>query len=136
IRGDQVRGIYCTRCSDATTLAFLDGKFGPDGITFVVTHVKDDGSTAYLDHATAKFEKGNLFVSGTSGGPGGGKFQRTVIRDSRGPAPLPIPVSKLPPGNGPVPPTQPPRGTPGGGGGGGGGEPGAEVIFSPHRGNS
>ena len=44
IRGDQVRGIYCTYCSDATTLAFLDGKLGADGISFVVTHVKNDGS--------------------------------------------------------------------------------------------
>nr|AFK83588.1 hypothetical protein [uncultured bacterium] len=103
IRGDQVRGVYCTHCSDAGTLAFLDGKFGADGITFVVTHVKADGSTAYQDRATAKFDKGNLIVSGTSGGPGGGKFQRTVIKDSRGPDPLPIPVSILPPGNGPVP---------------------------------
>jgi hypothetical protein len=124
IRGDQVRGIYCTRCSDATTLAFIDGKFGVDGISFVVTHVQDDGSTAYQDRATARFDKGNLMISGTSGGPGGGKFQRTVIRDPRGPDPLPIPVSKLPPGNGPVPPTQPPRGGPGGGGAGGGGRGG------------
>jgi hypothetical protein len=136
IRGDQVRGIYCTRCSDATTLAFIDGKFGADGITFVVTHVKADGSTAYLDQAAAKFDKGNLIVSGTSGGPGGGKFQRTVIKDPRGPDGLPVAVSRLPPGNGPVPATGgrgggvgvppppaagggPPRG--GGGGGGGGG---------------
>src|SRR5882672_6801684 len=52
IRGEAVRGIYCTLCSDATTLAFIDGKFGPDGITFVVTHVKADGSTAYQDRAT------------------------------------------------------------------------------------
>ncbi len=103
IRGDQVRGIYCTRCSDATTLAFIDGKFGPDGITFVVTHVKADGSTAYQDRATARFDKGNLNVAGTSGGPNGGKFQRTVIKDSRGPDPLPLPVSRLPAGNGPVP---------------------------------
>src|SRR5262252_2487632 len=119
IRGEHVRGIYCTRCSDATTLAFIDGKFGADGIAFVVTHVKDDGSAAYEDRATAKFDKGNLMISGTTGGPGGGKFQRTVIRDPRGPDPLPIPVSKLPAGNGPVPPTQPPRGGPGGAGGGG-----------------
>src|SRR5262245_7895269 len=40
IRADRVRGIYCTRCSDATTLAFIDGNFGADGITFTVTHVK------------------------------------------------------------------------------------------------
>src|SRR5215475_7093096 len=81
IRGDQVRGIYCTRCSDATTLAFIDGKFGSDGITFVVTHTNANGSTAFQDRATAIFDKGNLVISGTSGGPGGGKFQRTVIKD-------------------------------------------------------
>src|SRR3954453_780507 len=69
IRGDQVRGIYCTHCSDATTLAFVDGKFGADGITFVVTHVKTDGSTAYQDRAIARFEKGNLIITGTAGGP-------------------------------------------------------------------
>src|SRR5215510_11328738 len=126
IRGEQVRGIYCTRCSDATTLAFIDGKFGPDGITFTVTHIKADGSTAFQDRATAKFDKGNLVISGTAGGPGGGKFQRTVIKDSRGPDPLPLPVSRLPAGNGPVPairgrgaapaaPPQAPRGNAGGG---------------------
>jgi len=105
IRGDVVRGIYCTLCSDATTLAFVDGKFGNDGLTFVVTHVKADGSTAYQDRATAKFDNGKLIVTGTSGGPGGGKFQRTVIKDPRGPDPLPLPVSRLPAGNGPVPAT-------------------------------
>ena len=31
IRGEQVRGIYCSHCSDATTLAFIDGKFTADG---------------------------------------------------------------------------------------------------------
>jgi len=103
IRGDVVRGIYCTLCSDATTLAFIDGKFGADGITFVATHVKADGSTSYQDRATAKFDSGKLIVTGTTGGPGGGKFQRTVIKDSRGPDPLPLPVSRLPAGNGPVP---------------------------------
>src|SRR4029434_2530653 len=104
IRGDQVRGIYCTRCSDATTLAFIDGRFGADGITFTVTHVKADGSTDYQDRATAKFDRGNLIVSGTSGAPRGGRFERTVIKDPRGPDPLPVPVSRLPAGDGPVPP--------------------------------
>ena len=51
IRGTTVRGVYCTYCADATTLAFIDGTFGPDGITFEVTHVKADGSTAYKDKA-------------------------------------------------------------------------------------
>ena len=53
IRGERVRGIYCTLCSDATTLAFIDGTLGPDGITFVVTHVRPDGRTEYQDKATA-----------------------------------------------------------------------------------
>src|SRR4051812_5672105 len=52
IRGDVVRGIYCTYCSDATTLAFVDGKLAADGLTFTVTHVKADGSTASTDRAT------------------------------------------------------------------------------------
>jgi hypothetical protein len=65
IRGDKVRGIYCTYCADATTLAFVDGTFGPDGITFTVT-------------------------------PAGGKFERILIKDPRGPDPLPIIVSRLP----------------------------------------
>src|SRR5689334_23109103 len=66
IRGEQVRGAYCTHCSDATTLAFIDGKFGSDGITFTVPHVKADGGTAYLDRATAKFDKGKLIITGTT----------------------------------------------------------------------
>lgn len=96
IRGENVRGIYCTHCSDATTLAFVDGKLAADGLTFVVTHVKPDGRTDYQDRATAKFDRGNLLVTGTSGGPGGGKFLWTMIKDSRGPDPLPIPIVMLP----------------------------------------
>jgi len=96
IRGDKVRGIYCTYCADATTLAFVDGTLGPSGLTFVVTHVKPDGSTAYLDKATARFDNGNLIVTGTSGAPGGLKFVRTLIKDPRGPDPLPVMVSTLP----------------------------------------
>ena len=96
IRGDDVRGIYCTYCADATTLAFVDGRFGPDGITFTVTHVNADGSTAYRDQATARLDHRSLIVTGSSGAPGGGKFERTLIKDSRGPDPLPIIVSILP----------------------------------------
>src|SRR6266545_6042959 len=99
IRGVTVRGIYCTYCADATTLAFVDGTFGTDGITFEVTHVKADGSTAYKDKATAKFDqlnKGRLIVTGTSGARGGGKFERVLIKDPRGPDPIPAKVSVLP----------------------------------------
>src|SRR6476660_2106608 len=81
IRGTAVRGIYCTYCADATTLAFVDGTFGPDGITFEVTHVKADGSTAYVDKASAKFSQGTLIVTGTSGAPRGGRFERVLIKD-------------------------------------------------------
>src|SRR5204863_3418073 len=81
IRGDKVRGIYCTYCADATTLAFVDGMLGPGGLTFEVTHVSSDGSTAYKDKATAKFDSGKLSVSGTSGAPGGRKFSYTLIKD-------------------------------------------------------
>src|SRR5580698_4696183 len=96
IRGDKVRGIYCTYCADATTLAFVDGTFGADGIHFVVTHVKADGSTVYQDKAVAKFDNGSLVVTGTSGAPGGGKYERTLIKDPRGPDPIPVIVSVLP----------------------------------------
>jgi len=102
ISGERVRGIYCTWCADATTLAFVDGTFGPAGITFVVTHVKADGSTAYQDRATARLNQGTLVVTGTSGAPGGGRFMRTLIKDPRGPAPGPGIVVKLPKGT-PIP---------------------------------
>ena len=83
IRGATVRGVYCTYCADATTLAFVDGTFGAEGITFEVTHVKTDGSTAYKDKATAKFDplnKGRLIVTGTSGAPGGGRFEESELQ--------------------------------------------------------
>jgi hypothetical protein len=103
IRGDKVRGIYCTNCADATTLAFVDGSFGASGITFVVTHVDNEGRTTYQDRATAKVDNGKLVVAGKSGAPKGGAFQYTLIKDSRGPDPLPMPVSVLPADRGPVP---------------------------------
>jgi hypothetical protein len=96
IRDTVVRGVYCTFCADATTLAFVDGAFGAAGIEFVVTHVNADGSTAFTDAATARFSAGRLIVSGTSGAPGGGRFERVLVKDPRGPDPIPAPVSVLP----------------------------------------
>ncbi len=118
IRGDKVRGIYCTWCADATTLAFVDGTLGPNGLAFEVTHVNADGSTAYKDRATAKFDNGSLVVSGRSGAPGGKTFSYTLIKDPRGPDPLPVVVTTIPRSR-----TVPGRargGPPAGGGGGGG----------------
>src|SRR3954463_13839379 len=103
IRGATVRGIYCTYCTDATTLAFVDGTFGPDGIRFEVTHVKADGSTAYKDKAIAKFSDGRLVVTGTSGAPRGGAFERVLIKDPHGPDPIPAKVTVLPRDRPPVP---------------------------------
>ena len=103
IRGTTVRGIYCTYCADATTLAFIDGTFGQDGITFEVTYVKADGSTAYKDKAVAKFDQGRLIVTGTSGARGGGRFERILIKDPHGPDPIPAKVTVLPRSFPPVP---------------------------------
>ena len=112
IRGATVRGVYCTYCADATTLAFVDGTFGPNGITFEVTHVKADGGTAYKDKATAKFNGGRLIVTGTSGAPGGAAFERVLIKDPRGPDPIQAMVSILP--KGPPVPANPLRRNPDG----------------------
>ena len=89
IRGDKVRGIYCTYCADATTLAFIDGTLGADGLSFTVTHVKADGSTALQEKQKARFDHGNLIVTGA-------KFERVLIKDPRGPDAAPTMISRLP----------------------------------------
>ncbi|HTT04475.1 MAG TPA: hypothetical protein VMF64_04245 [Steroidobacteraceae bacterium] len=97
IRAPRVRGIYCSVCHDATTLAFIDGSLGADGLTFTITHVRDDGTTAFVDHASAQVENGKLHVRGTSGQ--GGHFDWVLRKDPRGPAPVPgTPVNRLPAG--------------------------------------
>ncbi|HTG72533.1 MAG TPA: hypothetical protein VMB70_02115, partial [Terriglobia bacterium] len=116
IRGATVRGVYCTWCNDATTLAFVDGKFGPAGINFTVTHVDNNGKTTHTDTGTAVLEKPNLIVTGKLGGREGGNFRWVMVKDERGPDPLPIPIVMLPPRNVPVLG----RGGAGGGGGRGG----------------
>ena len=122
IRGDKVRGVYCTYCADATTLAFVDGTLGPDGLTFDVTYVKADGSTAYKDQARARFDNGRLIVTGTSGSPRGRKYERVLIKDPRGPDPLAVPVTTIPRS----------RSTPGTRVGGAGARPaGAPAVAAP-----
>jgi len=102
IRGTTVRGVYCTWCNDATTLAFVDGKFGPAGIAFTVTHVDNNGKTTQTDTGTAVFEKPNLIVTGKLGGNKGGNFRWVMVKDERGPDPLPIPIVMLPPRDVPI----------------------------------
>src|ERR1044071_9127301 len=102
IRGTTVRGVYCTWCNDATTLAFVDGKFGPAGITLTVTHVDNNGKTTQTDTGTAIFEKPNLIVTGKLGGREGGNFRWVMVKDERGPDPLPIPIVMLPPRDVPI----------------------------------
>ena len=62
-----------------------------------------DGSTGYKDKAIAKFSNGRLIVTGTSGARGGGTFERVLIKDPRGPDPIPAKVSVLPKDRPPVP---------------------------------
>lgn len=97
IRAPQVRGIYCGVCHDASTLAFIDGSLGADGVKFTITHVRDDGSTASVDHATAQVEDGKLHVRGTNAR--GERIDWVLRKDPRGPAPVPgTPVNRLPAG--------------------------------------
>lgn len=86
IRGDRVTGVYCTDCADTTTLAFVEGTLQANQMRFIVRHVRDDGSTAYQDQATASIEDGHLAVSGWAGGPGGTRFHWAMHKDPRGPA--------------------------------------------------
>jgi hypothetical protein len=102
IRGTTVRGVYCTWCNDATTLAFVDGKFGSAGMTFTVTHVDNNGKTTQTDTGTAIFEKPNLIVTGKLGGLEGGNFRWVMVKDERGPDPLPIPIVMFPPRDVPI----------------------------------
>ena len=108
IRGEKVRGIYCTRCSDATTLAFVDGALGPSGLTLIVTHVRDDGSTAYVEHASGKLEGAQLVITGRRAGSHAAPFTYHLHKDTRGPDPLVfVPVTRLPRGTPPVAPIIP-----------------------------
>jgi hypothetical protein len=87
IVGDQVSGVYCTICDDATTVAFVDGRLAADELTFTVTHVRDDGSTLYQDHLRGRLQDGRLMVSGQSGAPGGVDITWAMRRDPSGPLP-------------------------------------------------
>ncbi len=96
VEGQKVTGAYCTVCSDAETVAFLDGVLEPDGVSFVVTHLRDDGSTDFRERVRATISDGHFIAKGERIG-GGGAFQWTMNRDPRGPTPAAPPAPNAPP---------------------------------------
>ena len=114
IRGDQVTGVYCRNCSDATTIGFIDGSWDEKtGIAFTVTVPNPDGTIKSVDRQHAMLVEGRLSVTqgaASRGGPG-----LTLMKDPRRPDPGGRPAYYLPPGT----PTVYPAARPAGGGGGG-----------------
>lgn len=96
IRGTRVTGIYCTVCDDATTLARVEGTLESRQLSFVIEHVRDDGSIAARDRASARIEGDHMVVDGTAGAADasaggvarGGAFHWIMRKDQRGPAPF------------------------------------------------
>ncbi|MXO61199.1 hypothetical protein GRI89_16770 [Altererythrobacter salegens] len=102
IVGAQVHGVYCTYCSDGTTLARIEGSFvEDDGIAFTVRHLDLAGNLVSQDRLTGKLEGRKLRVTGTRGADGA-TIDLVTIKDPRGPAPATIPQIILPPGSPPV----------------------------------
>jgi hypothetical protein len=102
IEGERVSGYYCTHCADGTTLAPLEGTFDEEeGIAFTVRHLNLDGSLKSAEPTRALLADGKLVVTGAG-------FERTAIKDPRGPTPGPYVQSILPPDAPPVP-VLPPR---------------------------
>ncbi|MEO6040575.1 MAG: hypothetical protein ABIP41_01630, partial [Croceibacterium sp.] len=124
IRGNQVSGIYCTRCADGTTLARIVGTFDEaKGLSFTVRHLNLDGSLANEDRASARLRDGKLEITGKRGGTA---FRQVALKDPRGPTPGGYPQTMLPPGSPPVAviPAS---------GGGGAGRPAPYVQPAPWR---
>lgn len=97
IEGERVSGYYCTHCADGTALAPLEGTFDEDeGIVFTIRHLNLDGSLRLAEPARARLADGKLMVTGEG-------FERTAIKDPRGPTPGPYVQSILPPDAPPVP---------------------------------
>jgi hypothetical protein len=120
IRGNRVTGVYCRNCSDATTIAFIDGTWDEKtGIVFTVTFANPNGSIRSIDDQRATLADGRLIVTGSAAVRNGSTL--TLVKDPRGADPGGAPAYHLPPGTPPALPVTRPVGPGGGGGGGGGG---------------
>jgi hypothetical protein len=109
IRGDQVTGVYCRNCSDATTIGFIDGSWDENtGIAFTVTVPNTDGSIKSVDTQHAMLADGRVTVTGGTVGRSGQGL--TLIKDPRRPNPGGRPAYYLPPGTATVYPEARPAG--------------------------
>ena len=124
IRGSRVTGVYCRNCSDATTIAFIDGTWDEKaGIKFTVTFANPAGRIVSVDDQHATLVDGRLLVTGAAGTPNGKAL--TLVKDPRGADPGGAPAYHLPPGTPPALPAA----RPAGGGGGGGGRAGGAAPY-------
>lgn len=114
IRGNDVSGVYCRNCSDATTIGFIDGTWDEAaGIDFTVTFAGPDGSISSIDDQHAALVDGRLIVTGAEHLQNGTAL--TLVKDPRGADPGGAPAYHLPPG---TPPALPAPRTDAGAGGG------------------
>ena len=113
IRGQNVTGVYCRSCSDATTIGFIDGTWNENtGIDFTVTFPNPDGSVKSIDKRHAMLVDGRMIVSEAGGRRTANAL--TLVKDPRGADPGGAPAYHFPPG---TPPALPAPRAPGGGGG-------------------
>lgn len=126
IRGSEVSGVFCTQCSDGTTLAAIAGTFDEQGgLAFTVRHFGRDGSPASEDRLSARLDHGKLHVTGKRAADGAA-IDEMASKDPRGPTPGGYPQAVLPPGSPPVPVVKV-------SGGGAGGPPPAYIQPAPWR---
>jgi hypothetical protein len=115
IRGDQVTGVYCRSCSDATTMGFIDGTWDEKaGLVFSVSFADPDGRIRSVDKQHATLVDGRLVVTGGAASRGGKGL--TLVKDPRRPDPGARPAYYLPPGTPTLMPSARPPGTGGSGG--------------------
>jgi hypothetical protein len=97
IRGEQVTGVYCRSCSDATTMGFIDGTWDEKtGLAFTVSFANPDGRMRSVDKQHATLVDGRLIVTGGAASRSGKWL--TLVKDPRRPDPGARPAYYLPPG--------------------------------------